>query len=166
MRVRAGRQYVIRGHDRAARSPLLAVAALAAVTAGAMQQLGVGRDLELETVDARFRIRGPITPPADVVLVQVDETTLSELQQRWPFPRAQQAQLIDRLAAAKPRAIAIDLQYTEPTTDDDDNALIDAIDNARTTSCSPRPRSTTRAPRTCSAATTSSATSARASAAR
>ncbi len=110
--------------------PLLAVAALAAITVGVMEQVGVGRGLELETVDARFRIRGPITPSPDVVLVQVDETTLSEIQQRWPFPRAQQADLIDRLAAARPRAIAIDLQYTEPTTDDDDNALIDAIDNA------------------------------------
>ena len=70
---------------------LLAVAALAALTVGVMKQVGVGRGLELETVDARFRIRGPVTPPADVVLVQVDETTLSEMQQRWPFPRAQQA---------------------------------------------------------------------------
>src|SRR6478735_9737888 len=32
--------------------------------------------------------------------------------------------------AARPRPIAIDLQYTEPTDDDDDNALIDAIDRA------------------------------------
>jgi serine/threonine-protein kinase len=110
--------------------PLLAVAALAAVTVGALEQVGVGRGLELETVDARFRIRGPITPPADVVIVHVDETTLSEMQERWPFPRAKQADLIDRLAVARPRAIAIDLQYTEPTTEDDDNALIDAIDNA------------------------------------
>ena len=65
---------------------LLSVAALAAVTAGAMEQVGVGRGLELETVDARFRIRGPITPPADVVLVHVDETTLSELQLALAVP--------------------------------------------------------------------------------
>jgi serine/threonine-protein kinase len=112
------------------RVSLLAVAALAAVSVGVAHQAGIGRGLELESVDARFRIRGPITPPADIVLVQVDETTLSEMQQRWPFPRAVQADLIDRLAAAKPRAIAIDLQYTEPTTEDDDNALIEAIDSA------------------------------------
>jgi serine/threonine-protein kinase len=109
---------------------LIAVAALAAGSITALDRIGVGDGLELESVDARFRIRGPITPPADVVLVQVDETTLSEMQQRWPFPRAVQADLIDRLAVAKPRAIAIDLQYTEPTNEDDDNALIDAIDNA------------------------------------
>lgn len=111
-------------------SALIAVAAVAAMTAGITQAIGIGGRLELDTVDARFRIRGPIAPPADVVLVEIDETTLSDLQVRWPFPRAQQAQLIDRLAAARPRVIAIDLQYTEPTTEDDDNALVEAIDRA------------------------------------
>jgi serine/threonine-protein kinase len=109
---------------------MVAVAALAATTAGALSAVGVGRNLELETVDARFRIRGPAAPPPEVVLVWVDERTLSELQERWPFPRAQQARVIDTLAAADPRAIAIDLQYTEATEVDDDNALIEAIDRA------------------------------------
>jgi hypothetical protein len=35
-----------------------------------MQQAAIGREFDLETVDARFRIRGPIAPRADVVLVQ------------------------------------------------------------------------------------------------
>ena len=109
---------------------LLAVAVVAAVTAGGLKQLGVGRNLELETVDARFRVRGAVAPPADVVLVQVDERTLGELKLRWPFPRSRHAQLIDRLAAGGPRAIAIDLQFTEPTNIDDDNALIEAIERA------------------------------------
>jgi CHASE2 domain-containing sensor protein/predicted Ser/Thr protein kinase len=109
---------------------LLAIAVVAAGLAGGMERLGLGDDLELETVDARFRIRGPVTPPDDVVLVVVDEESLSALQQRWPFPRARQARLIDLVAAGKPRAIAIDLQYTERTTDKDDNALIEAIEGA------------------------------------
>ena len=65
---------------------LLSVAVVAAVTAGGLKQLGVGRNLELETVDARFRVRGPVAPPADIVLVQVDERTLGELKLRRPFP--------------------------------------------------------------------------------
>ena len=64
------------------------------------------------------------------MLVQVDERTLGELKLRWPFPRSRHAQLIDRLAAGGPRAIAIDLQFTEPTNIDDDNALIEAIERA------------------------------------
>ena len=109
---------------------LVAVGLLAAGLAGAMERVGFGKDLELETVDTRFRIRGPIEPRADVVLVQVDEHTLSTLRRRWPFRRAVQASLIDQIAAANPRAIAIDLQYTERTTVDDDNALITAIERA------------------------------------
>ena len=109
---------------------LIAVAVIAAGAAGGLRLLGIGTGLELESVDARFRLRGPMQPPSGVVLVQVDEKTLSDLRRRWPFPRAVQARLIDRLAAARPRAIAIDLQYTEPTTVDDDNALIEAIQRA------------------------------------
>jgi serine/threonine-protein kinase len=109
---------------------LIAIAVAAAAVAGGLQRLGIGTRLELESVDARFRLHGPAKPPAGVVLVQVDEKTLSDLHRRWPFPRALQARLIDRVAAARPRAIAIDLEYTEPTTVDDDNALIEAIHHA------------------------------------
>ncbi len=109
---------------------LIAITMIAASAAIGLRLLGIGTGLELESVDARFRVHGPMKPPAGVVLVQVDEKTLSDLHRRWPFPRAVQAQLIDRLAAARPRAIAIDLQYTEPTTVDDDNALIEAIHRA------------------------------------
>ena len=35
---------------------------------------------------------------------------------RWPFSRAVQAEVIDRLAAAGAKVIAEDIQYTEPTT--------------------------------------------------
>ena len=94
-----------------------------------MRQLGIGRDLELETVDARFPLRGPVPPPRTRARRR-RRTDADRVADRWPFPRAKQAQLIDRLAAARPRAIAIDLQYTEPTDDDDDNALIDSIDRA------------------------------------
>ena len=109
---------------------LAAVALVAAGLAGGMQRIGLGDDLELESVDARFSIRGPVAPPPDVVLVQVDEKTLSALGRRWPFPRANQAKVIDKLAAAGARAIAIDLQYTEQTDYRDDNALITAIGKA------------------------------------
>ena len=45
------------------------------------------RDLELNTVDTRFEIRGDKKPPDDLVVVQVDDVTFQELNRRWPFPR-------------------------------------------------------------------------------
>jgi adenylate cyclase len=85
---------------------------------------------ELDTVDARFTVRGERPPPKDVVVVEVDDVTFNELQQRWPFPRSFHARLIDRLRRGGAKVIAYDVQFTEPTTPAEDNALIEAVGRA------------------------------------
>ena len=85
---------------------------------------------ELDTVDQRFEIRGSNGAPADVVVVGIDDVTFGELQQRWPFPRRVHARAVDRLSEAGAKVIAYDIQFTEPTTPRDDNALITAVDRA------------------------------------
>ena len=85
---------------------------------------------ELDTVDQRFEIRGSDGAPPDVVVVGIDDVTFGELQQRWPFPRRFHARAIDRLSEAGAKTIAYDIQFTEPTTARDDNALITAVDRA------------------------------------
>lgn len=113
------------------RSAALLLVAVAAAAVGLVsREVGVGRELELESVDLRFEIRGPVAPPDDIVLVQVDDQTLSDLDLRWPFPRSRHARVIDRLSAAEARVIAVDLQFTEQTEIAEDNALIEAIDRA------------------------------------
>ena len=69
----------------------------------------------LSSVDTRFSIRGTQEPPADLVLVQIDDVTFGQLQRQWPFPRSLHARLIDRLREAGAKAIAYDVQFTEPT---------------------------------------------------
>ena len=64
------------------------------------------------------------------MIVLVDERTLGALKLRRPFPRSRHAQLIDRQSPCRSGRIAIDLQFTEPTNIDDDNALIEAIERA------------------------------------
>jgi adenylate cyclase len=49
---------------------------------------------------------------------------------RWPFARRFHADVIDKIAAQHPKAIAIDIQFTEPTDVDDDNALIGSVSSA------------------------------------
>ncbi|HEX4186683.1 MAG TPA: adenylate/guanylate cyclase domain-containing protein [Solirubrobacteraceae bacterium] len=71
------------------------------------------RSLELSTVNTRFQIRGPHRPPADVVLVEIDATTFSELNYQWPFPRSVHGQVIERIAREHPKVIAYDVQFTE-----------------------------------------------------
>jgi adenylate cyclase len=85
---------------------------------------------ELDTIDARFEIRGDRGSPDDVVVVEIDDVTFNELGQTWPFPRSLHAQLIDRLRRAGARVIAYDIQFTEPTDPREDNALISAVDRA------------------------------------
>ncbi|HWO47237.1 MAG TPA: adenylate/guanylate cyclase domain-containing protein, partial [Solirubrobacterales bacterium] len=88
------------------------------------------RSLELQTVDARFSIRGTQEPPDDVVVVAVDDRTFSELGFQWPFPRSLHARVIDRLREAGAKAIAVDIQFTEPTVPRQDEALIGAVERA------------------------------------
>jgi adenylate cyclase len=87
-------------------------------------------DSELDTVDARFAIRGDLGPPENVMVVGIDEQTFTELGEQWPFPRTLHAEAIKRLKADGARVIAYDIQFTEPSNPSDDQALADAIARA------------------------------------
>jgi CHASE2 domain-containing sensor protein len=80
------------------------------------------------TMDKRFAIRGAHTPD-DVVIAAIDDRALNELG-AWPLPRRYHAELIDKVATAGPSAIAVDIQFTEPTNQEDDNALIASVASA------------------------------------
>ncbi len=56
-------------------------------------------------------------PPSDVIIVAIDEDSLSQLG-RWPWSRRLHASLIDRLSAEGARLIALDLVFAEPDTAD------------------------------------------------
>jgi adenylate cyclase len=90
-------------------------------------------DSELDTVDARFATRGDLEPPADIVVVGIDEQSFTELGEQWPFPRTLHAEAISRLSRADARVIAYDVQFTEPSNFTDDQALADAIARAGNT---------------------------------
>lgn len=86
------------------------------------------RSLEQQSVDARFAVRGAQERPQDIVLVEVDDQTFSELPDvQWPYPRSLHARVIERLRRAGAKAVAVDIQFTEPTTRRQDNALIEAV---------------------------------------
>src|SRR5919204_3210638 len=73
------------------------------------------RNLELTTVDTRFSIRGDRPTPKDVAVVGVDEATYDKLQLQWPYPRTYHASVISRLHKAGAKVIAMDIQFTVPT---------------------------------------------------
>src|SRR3954447_21222398 len=71
------------------------------------------RSVDLDTVDARFSVRGTEKPPKDLILVKIDDVTFEDLGKPWPFSRKTHADVIDRIAADHPRAIVYDVQFTE-----------------------------------------------------
>src|ERR1700722_10019391 len=93
------------------------------------------RRTELQTIDARFSIRGKQAAPPGVVLVGINPITFQELtnhqmHSEFPFPRRYDAEVIDHLRKAGARVIAMDMEFTHPTDEADDNALFEAVGRA------------------------------------
>jgi adenylate cyclase len=116
---------------------LLIVAALAAGIGVLGYATHVLRRSELQSIDARFSIRGKQAPPANVVLVAIDPATLYELRNRHmssepPLPRSYDATVIDHLRLAGASVIAVDLEFTHPVTNEQETIdLFEAVGRAR-----------------------------------
>ena len=126
------------GWQRRKTSLLIAVALLAAGLGVLGYATHLLRRTELQTIDARFSIRGAERAPSNIVLVDIDSTTLAELKKHglyseFPFPRRYEAQVIDRLREAGAKVIAVDIQFTQPTDRTDDQDLAEAIERAHGT---------------------------------
>lgn len=65
-----------------------------------------------------------------ILLITIDDESLGQVG-RWPWPRSTHAQLVDALAKAKPRAIAYDVLFPEPTSAAEDAQLGDSIARAQ-----------------------------------
>ena len=88
---------------------LVAIASTLSIT-GAFERLD---NLIFDTAQRHY----PRAMPADVVLVNIDEASLSRLG-RWPWSRHLHAQLIRRLHADGAKAIGLDILFIEPQAND------------------------------------------------
>src|ERR1022692_3132583 len=77
---------------------------------------GIGR----YTRDWLVRARGPLPVPEEIAVVAIDEPSMARFG-RFPWSRQVIARTIDALAAAKPKVIALDVLFTDPTTQEDDD---------------------------------------------
>ena len=66
-------------------------------------------------------------PPADIVIVAIDDASIAAIG-RWPWPRVLHSTLLERLADARPRAIALDLLLSEPDPDPAQDQLLARLD--------------------------------------
>ncbi len=92
--------------------------------------LGLGEVLEDALRIDRIRM-SDAKASGQVVLVGIDDKAQAEIG-RWPWSRATQAKMIERLHAAGADGVLLDLAYDYPTTKADDAAFERAISSGRT----------------------------------
>ena len=86
------------------------------------------RKIDLDTIDLRFRIRGPVHANSDIVLVVIDEKSL-EKEGKWVWPRRKMAELVTKLSEAGAKVIGFDILFSEP--DKNDKWMIKTIEKIR-----------------------------------
>lgn len=91
------------------------------------QALPVLQQLDLRMKDARFRVRGPVKPDKDVVVVAIDHKSIKEMG-RWPWSREVTARLIENLGVYYgTKVTALDIVFSEPQNARADQALANAV---------------------------------------
>jgi signal transduction histidine kinase/CHASE2 domain-containing sensor protein len=81
--------------------------------------------------DWLMRARGPLPIPDDIAIIAIDEASMARFG-RFPWSRQVLARTIDAITADKPKVIAVDVLFTDPTASDDDDALARSIGRAGT----------------------------------
>jgi len=111
---------------------LLAVAVAASALALTLRATDWLSSMELDTIDARFSVRGEREAPRDMTIVALDDRSLQELQlSPTQIPRTLHARVLDRVKAADPALIAYDMRFIGRRGPREDRALIRAISRAR-----------------------------------
>lgn len=88
------------------------------------------QQLDFRMKDARFRIRGPVKPDKDVVIVAIDHKSIKELG-RWPWSREVTGRLVETLGTwYGTRVTALDIVFSEPQNAIADRALAASIKKA------------------------------------
>lgn len=82
--------------------------------------------LSLFAQDQLMRYRGDLPEPDDIVIVAIDEASISKLGQ-FPWKRSLAAQVLDKISGSQPKAIALDILYSEPTDEAEDKALTESV---------------------------------------
>jgi adenylate cyclase len=117
------------GPSRLLTGAFLIAALLVGAALGAQEMNGLASPLdriENLTLDWRFLLAGARPAPSSVVIVAIDDETLSEAGSGVPT-REMMARLVRALAAFHPRSVAIDIAFLNPRNADVDAELANAL---------------------------------------
>jgi adenylate cyclase len=97
---------------------LITISLLSVTLSFFLSQFGLMKEVQLKSVNALFRMRGPVAPrDTSIVIVAIDEEALASLPSRWPYPAFYYIKLLQNLKVAGARAIVFDIDFTEPNLD-------------------------------------------------
>jgi adenylate cyclase len=88
----------------------------------------------VRVVESRlFDILSTLAPPEPArpgaVIVAIDEPSLADIGERWPWSRALHGRLVESLKRAGAAVIALDIVFAEPSSPEADAALASSLDN-------------------------------------
>lgn len=106
---------------------IFAVASVIVVLMSFVQQLPAWSLIDYRSFDYLSMLRPPVRPADGPIIVAIDEPSLAELNVQWPWPRSLHARLIEALRAAGAKVIALDIIFSEPSSDAEDRALAAAL---------------------------------------
>jgi adenylate cyclase len=86
--------------------------------------------LENLSLDWRYTLAGPRTPPRGLVIAGIDEETIHEAGS-FPLPRGVLARIIRGIARYNPQVICVDVLLLDPGNADSDRELADALRASR-----------------------------------
>jgi adenylate cyclase len=100
---------------------VLALTLVLAVTYLVAREMTPFQAIEGQSLDWRFRLRGPQEVSPDIAIVAIDDRTLAELG-RWPFSRSWLAAAVEAIAEDGASSIAFDLLLVGPELADETDA--------------------------------------------
>ena len=83
--------------------------------------------LQLKSFDYLSTVDDLPPPEGGPVIVAIDEPSLAAINAQWPWPRGLHAELIRQLRAAGAKAIGLDIIMAEPSTPENDAAIVAAV---------------------------------------
>jgi adenylate cyclase len=112
---------------RKRRRGLVALVTAAALVLSLLSLTSGWRLLDLRIYDYLSTLVLPELPQGGPIIVAIDEPSLSEIAQQWPWPRSLHAQLVEALREAGASAIGLDIIFAEPSTPQADAHLAAAM---------------------------------------
>ena len=91
------------------------IAVVLSVIVSVLLLLGTFREIELKSLDSRFKWRGPQdVSKSPLIIVAIDDKTFKDCRDRYPYPREYYATLVENLKEVGVKMVMFDIQFTEP----------------------------------------------------